>query len=464
MARPMAQRAKTLRLRSVVTAFGIAALLATLVVTLRPWEERLLANRLQQELSTLSDADAERAVRRLALVGDSVIPFLVEALGSDRASVAQAARSQLLARIDAWEQLPAHQSSPKLAIVARSLAENVNRYGPTSRSLAADLAERILRWPTDTHAIDRSELIGNCAMVLSSTESDRRRAERQQIAAFERTFLEPVGSDHLTTTSEWSQTATTFDSNVLAMTRLPGGGLPVESISIPVTPPGDLTASSGVLTSPPSGLIAAPGELPVPVDALLNQGSVPPNAEASRLPPGRLPTSSAARPLPPRLSTRSSVLPLAEDKNQAPHVPRQFLGGELREELPNLATIDVMRLMHNTQPGLAEAAEAELMRRGMNGIEVELARRLTDADPTVRRKLVDTLPRVPGLNATPWLIWLSEDKVVEVRRAALTLMAASNDLDLLRRVEELARRDPDPKIAELADRLLESRQRESRRN
>jgi hypothetical protein len=459
----MAQRAKTLRLRSVVTAFGVAALLATLVVALRPWEERLLADRLQQELSTLSDADAERAVRRLALVGDSVIPFLVEALGSDRASVAQAARSQLLARIDAWEQLPAHQSSPKLAIVARSLAENVNRYGPTSRSLAADLAERILRWPTDTHAIDRSELIGNCAMVLSSTEPDRRRAERQRIAAVERSFLEPVGSDHLTTTSEWSQTATKFDSNVLAMTRLPGGGLPVESISIPAVPPSDLTAPSGVLTSPPSGLIAAPGELPVPVDALLNQGSDLPNSEASRLPPGRLPTSSAARPIPPQLGTRSSVLPLAPEENQLPHVPRQFLGGELREELPNLATIDVMRLMHITQPGLAEAAEAELMRRGMNGIEVELARRLTDTDPTVRRKLVDTLPRVPGLNPTPWLIWLSEDKVVEVRRAALTLMAASNDLDLLRRVEELARRDPDPKIAELADRLLESRQRESRR-
>ena len=469
----MARRTKTIRLRPVLVAFGAAALLTLLAVALRPWEERLLADRLQQELSTLSDADAGRAVRRLALIGDSALPFLVEALGSQRASIVQAARDLLLARLDAWEQLPAHESSPKLAIVAESLAENVDRFGPSSRGLAADLAERILRWPTDTHAIDRTELIGNCAAVLSGTEPDRRRAERQRIAAVERSFWQSDSADRSATTSATSprhQSAMVIDSDMLAMTKLPGGGLSIETTGIPAIPPAGLLAPGDGSTSPLDGLLAAPGELPVPTEPSTPEDSTDPQTTepialntADKIPPHRLPISSAARPIPPQTDTNTSSRPSPPDENQVPHVPRQFLGGELRDELPNLATLDLMRLLHNVQPDLAQAAESELVRRGMNGVELALARRLTDADPKVRLALVDTLPRVPGLNPKPWLFWLSEDRVADVRRAALTMMAASNDVDLIRRVEELARRDPDPRIAELADRLLESRQRNSRR-
>ena len=445
----MTKRTQTLPLRRIFVAAWFAVALLAAVVALRPWEERLLADRLTEELATLSDEAAGDAVRRLALVGDSALPALVQSLGSERASVAEAARGVLLEEIDYWELLSAHESSPKLATLARSLAAEVDRFGPSSRGLAAELAERILRWPTDTHAIDRSELIANCSAVLDRTAPDLLRADLLRVEVTERSLLTPADASRFVQAASPHAPSEASESQVLAMTKLPGGGLPIESFEVPASPPRELIAGPfGVgtpRTSPPGrgpASVLAPGDQP---------------------PPDKLPITSSARPVPGVSGRASGGGLLRADDPEGPHVPRLLGGGELWRELPNLGSIDLMRLLHNIDARLTEGAEAELVHRGFSDVEVELGRRLTDADPAVRRKLIDTLPRIPGLNPKPWLLWLSEDSAAEVRRSALTLMATSSDLDLLRRVEDVARRDPDPRIAELADRLLERRRAAARR-
>jgi hypothetical protein len=125
--------------------------------------------------------------------------------------------------------------------------------------------------------------------------------------------------------------------------------------------------------------------------------------------------------------------------------------------LERLPAIEVMRLLHDAAPETVAAAEAALYDRGLTATQVRLARQLTDPDPSVRSRLIDLLPELPGCDSRPWLYWLSTDDHADVRLAALTVMATSGDPDLLRRVEAVARRDRDPRIAALAERVRESR-------
>jgi HEAT repeat protein len=104
-------------------------------------------------------------------------------------------------------------------------------------------------------------------------------------------------------------------------------------------------------------------------------------------------------------------------------------------------------------PRDAAEARAELKRRGFADREVALARQLSDPDPHVRRRLVRLLPEIAGLDAVPWLVELSRDADADVRWTALTLLATTQDPALLRRVGELVRGDPDPRIQRLAERL-----------
>ncbi len=102
----------------------------------------------------------------------------------------------------------------------------------------------------------------------------------------------------------------------------------------------------------------------------------------------------------------------------------------------------------------AAAARAELERRGITGPLVEIARRLADRDPAVRLKLTESLPTLPGVDARAWLLELSYDDDAQVRSAAVTLMATSGDIDLLKRVQQVALEDPDDHTRAQAEKAL----------
>jgi hypothetical protein len=102
----------------------------------------------------------------------------------------------------------------------------------------------------------------------------------------------------------------------------------------------------------------------------------------------------------------------------------------------------------------AAAALAELQRRGITGPLVEIARRLADRDPAVRLKLTESLPTLAGVDARAWLLELSYDEDSQVRAAAVTLMATSGDIDLLKRVQQVALEDPDDHTRAQAEKAL----------
>src|SRR6185437_15812286 len=101
------------------------------------------------------------------------------------------------------------------------------------------------------------------------------------------------------------------------------------------------------------------------------------------------------------------------------------------------------------------AADAELARRGFSRREIEVGKHLTSTDADERRRWTEALPGMRGIDAKGWLLLLSRDDNAGVRRAAVTLMATSQDPQMLGRVEEVARNDADLALREQAARILE---------
>jgi hypothetical protein len=80
--------------------------------------------------------------------------------------------------------------------------------------------------------------------------------------------------------------------------------------------------------------------------------------------------------------------------------------------------------------------------------------RLADRDPAVRLELTESLPTLPGIDARNWLLELSYDEDPQVRAAAVTLMATSGDIELLKRVHQVALDDPDDHTRAQAEKAL----------
>ena len=135
-------------------------------------------------------------------------------------------------------------------------------------------------------------------------------------------------------------------------------------------------------------------------------------------------------------------------------------GADGRAAWKRLALHDVLRRLQAEDRKTTAAAEAELERRGITGPLLDLARRAADPDPEVRRQLAESLPTLPGVDARPWLLELSYDDDPEVRTTAVTLMATSGDMELLKRVQQVSLEDPDDHTRAQAAKALPRQRRD----
>ncbi len=78
---------------------------------------------------------------------------------------------------------------------------------------------------------------------------------------------------------------------------------------------------------------------------------------------------------------------------------------------------------------------------------------LVQASPLERLGALETLAQQLGSGAEPWLWWATEDQDARVRLEALSILAASNDPQLLRRVYRRALQDESPQVRQLAQRI-----------
>jgi hypothetical protein len=434
--------------KALLLTLAMTAALLALAVGVRRQYAHLAAEHWRRQLGTVPDDRADILLRQVAELGEPGIPVLVEALGSERESVAQAGKRALWEQLDRWQMLGPSASSPNLAALADALAEQVERFGPTARNDAADLATRVLLWPLDPRAVDRPQVIASCEKVLQATAVrggvplDGGPPSRQPLAD------EPDDAEAVRHHPATADDPMEAGRLVLNLNRLPGGGLPIEPFQGPAaSPQGGIEPGGRGGGGDPRPLAPPPAARPLstwrqpdrPPSGPQTSGTVPNGGVASDRPPG----ANAGR-----------VLPLAGRDDASAGSP----AGKLSE----IETLELMRWLDCRQEARASAARKELMRRGFTQVHLELARRLFDPDPEARKRLARLLPGIQSVDAAPWLLWLSHDPDPEVRRVAIGLIATTGDATLLEQIEQAARQDPDPQIQRQAELIAERRSTQRR--
>jgi hypothetical protein len=412
--------------RLCIVGITTAALVA-LVILLQGPVRNAMARYWLAKLDSAPDEEVPGLVAQLAELGDSGIPALAAALGSQREIVARHARRQFVRLLDRWKHLDNRRRTPKLARLAQALAAEVGSFGPTARSDAAHLATRILQWPLDPAVVDRAEVIAACETVVRAARAQTSTLPRQDPGLPEATFAAPAASTAGTTegTARSSEAAGEDADGILRLAELPGGGLDVRPATAGVEVPETIDTSQVAKGDDvSSGRLAQPWPFLSPSTPAL-------------MPPGPLVAASVSPgPEPFRPGDSASAAP--NDAATA-EPPAGFA------HLSAVDTYELTRLLKTDKETAARARE-ELARRGWGDVHLELAEQLHDPDPAVRRRLARVLPMLESVNAVPWLWWLARDADAEVRLAALGSLATTGDPVILERVLTIARTDADERV------------------
>ncbi len=101
--------------------------------------------------------------------------------------------------------------------------------------------------------------------------------------------------------------------------------------------------------------------------------------------------------------------------------------------------------------------EEDLAARGFRRLPARVIKQYLSDNLATRMRVVDSVLTEPGVDARPWLLLLAEDENADVRLSAVTVMATSDDKSLVEAAWQIAIRDRDPRVADLAARLRERR-------
>ena len=415
--------------------------LPLLAIGLRGPYARWAASHFRSQLPSVADDRVDFLLTQIAQLEEPGIPVLVEALGSQRECVARGARQTLDAQLQRWQMPLAQRVPTKLAILADSLAERVDQFGPTARRDAAELATIILQWRVNSSAVDNVAMIAACEKVLRRTTfgGSHRAAIVEDEGSMPSVEQLPGENDDLDSVP-WREDNSRDGPLGFGHLGQPGGGLPIASF--PNTGETSSVANDESSRLPKRLLQPATAR---PLNTIERPNSVPMIDSEQRL-------LQPERRISERQGDRASpIRPLAADETIGQP--------EADAEMAAATTIDVMYRLHSDSPAAVERAKRELQRRGFSSLHLELARRLTHPANDVRRELVRALPGLQSVDATPWLLWLAQDGDREVRRQAISLLATATDPRLLQKVVELADQDTDPRIREQGRQLSTNLQR-----
>ena len=384
----------------------------------------------QQQLSSAADDELPLLARRLAARGEAGIAAMVAGLGSPRESVRREMRLALDEELNRWQSLPKREASLRLGWLSAALAAEAERIDGASRPFAADLATRLLLWPTEGSVVDRSRLVAECERVLRASNG-------------------PSGSPGA---DRWRRQDDLAEAAESAARRR-NSPLPVIATRESLSP----------------ATLAAPALPPLSIAGPSAETNVNGTTESPR----RLRPDSSARavalaPVTKRSAVRNPLRAAANEPARADDAAAEQAGfsqsldeaqqaGSLEwtsaaDETSGLAKREALELFAELGSENAADVEAELSRRGFTKRQIEVGKHLTAADPEVRRRWTEALPGMRGIDTKQWLLHLSGDQDAQVRQAAVTLLATSQDPRLLARVEEVARNDPDPGVRQQAAR------------
>lgn len=378
-----------------LAAACVAAALAFAWPGLSNW---ILARVAEDELAHAADSDVTSLLRKLADLGEPGDAALVRALGSPRIAVAQAAHEALEAELDRWSRLSPEVAEPKLAELANQLASQTENLPAAAQASARKLATRILWWPEAGASLDRAGTISACERILNATPPPR------LVAA-----SHPRRSKRASETKQAAAQASIHRRQVKPLlAKWPSPTLLAEQMAAAPIPRRDFAAV------PQGNEIAEPARF-IPGDSM-----------------------------PLAAANASNELSDINDVDGA-SVASSVASKAEAHAFDRLSTLDLFAKLHDDQP-IAGHAAAQLTRRGFTTRQIEVGRHLTSPDAHERHQWVEALPGIRGVEAKAWLLHLSRDQSLAVRRAAMTLLATNRDPAVLRRMAEMAAQESDPEL------------------
>ena len=384
----------------ILLALAGGVLVFQLVERTKGWTARSRAEQLGKELLAAETPEQATAVaRELGALDEAAVELLVRGLVSEEPLISAAAGEEISRRLAAWRQLPRKAAGTKVAALVKELAQEREAIPPEQHVAVRRWAEAILLWPLKGSGVNAAAVLADCEAILELPEPD------QELVAGRLAKLT-------------RQKETSED---------PGSPPEVETpnnVSSDDVPPEE-TATMAPIVSAKDVLPMRTGSKPVAEAEPADSTPLPPHPREPRgiYVPRAKSIEDAASPREPE------TLPPGE-----PSLFPPVKASAVRDELSSIPAIEVMQDLQSDDPVAVSAAEKELARRGYKASHLSLARQLTSSDPAVRLKLVQSLPKVPGVDPRPWLLHLSEDSDEGIRLAALSILRTSQDPELLQKL------------------------------
>jgi hypothetical protein len=379
-------------------------------------EQLRFATTISQRTLKQSELESLESVRRLQLMGLPAVEPLMELAASQRAEIAEAAQTAIADQLAAWEvKYAEHEDQEAFAeeidTLAAAIGKHFSELGVEGRRWAERLARQLA-----AHAADLSGAGGWRAVTLYDRLLSAERPAREVRSSTP--FAAPDSSLNKLSSPQAVEEAQPRQSVV----QRPNVNFAPESAAQP-------------LEQAPT-IIARP--IPPPIASL--------------------PAPDAAKPLAEAPKTLDA--PMAEKSPTTSRVTDVPSPLDMRHNLQEYRRLSDRQLM--AQLETASRFEAAAMRkilagRGYSDEMLTLTRELGKLPAPERLEAIERAATLPTSDARLLLRWFLADDNAEVRLQALTTLATSGDPKMAEIARRCAVEDADPRVADLASRLLKQR-------
>ncbi len=472
--------AQTKRRRySLLTLPVVVAIGVLLVAKLAAWQRSDLIADLSDCISHGETREAMEAVHKLAAMPNPPIPVLVTAAACDEhetAAAAQVAIDRLLRRWQRDVERKEHVGSiaTQLSELAQSLSDELREFSDTDHTWLESTARKIMRIANVFPPPQTPLVAAHCDTILTAIGAGRYSSAPNGV---------PVDDDPNNVIGEKT------GSKLVSPREFAGDREPSTFAS-----PSESGLEGNEHTTDKAatgGYVWPASDPPAETDSLLHSGDDAAGTTADKLPANSLRGRSggeahddgagrlSSRPGPLEHSGASQpifrILP-AMPINVAPQggdaakrlTPDSRTASDSDDAAANgrLAKVDSRELLRTwlaAEGGEAQPIERELAKRGFGKLSKRLVQQFFSENAQDRMRLVDNVLAQPGAGSEAWLLLLAGDSDADVRLFAVTFMATSSNGALVEKAWQLAIRDHDPRVADLAGRLRERRDETLRR-
>lgn len=441
-----------------------------LVAKLAAWQRSDLIADLADCISHGETRDAIDAVHKLATIPNPPIPVLVTAAASDEHETAGAAQVAIDRFLRRWQREVESKKrygtiASQLSELAKSLAETQTEFSEADHAWLESAVRKILRIANKFPPAKTPLVAVHCDAILTAIGAGRFPARPDDwpgVDDFDGVIARLPDGKAI------SQPGSMPSSDARQELRQ-GTNEKANSVEAALTPFHPPPTTEPLLHSDDNSTDSSRDD--ASANELRNRsGESDEEAASDRLSsrpvlPGR---SAVAPPIFRILPAMPINVPPSDAEASKRPTPESRTAVEGRsgassDPLASIHSRELLKTWIASENGDAQPIERELVRRGFGKLSKPLVRQFFSDSPQERMRLVDNVLAQPGGGSEAWLLLLAGDADPDMRLFAITFMATSNNAALVEKAWQVAIRDHDPRVADLAGRLRERREGTVRR-